>query len=119
MYIMNDSINPAPFHQVEVLSSSISANLMLTIITYCNTLLTEIATIDLPYRHGAKMNLTFDAIEELTAILAAAEAGLNGHETRFSISASNLAAILKILILREDRDIRSIRECIELIRHCK
>lgn len=116
---MSSSINPAPFHQVEVLSTSISANLMVTIITYCNTLLTEIATTELPYRHGAKMNLTFEAIDELTAILIAAEEGLCGHETRFSISASNLAAILKILILREDRDIRSIRECIELIRHCK
>ena len=116
---MGSSINPAPFHQVEVLSTSISANLMVTIITYCNTLLTEIATNELPYRHGAKMNLTFEAIDELTAILIAAEEGLCGCETRFSISAGNLAAILKILILRKDRDIRSIRECIELIKDCK
>ena len=92
---------------------------MVTIITYCNTLLTEIAINELPYRHGAKLNLTFEGIDELTAILMAAEAGLCGHETRFSISASNLAAILKILILREDRDIKSIRECIELISRCK
>ena len=92
---------------------------MVTIITYCNTLLTEIAINELPYRHGAKMNLTFDAIEELTAILIAAEEGLCGRETRFTISAGNLAAILKILILREDRDIKSIRECIELISDCK
>lgn len=116
---MSSSINPAPFHQVEVLSTSIGANLMVTIITYCNTLLTEIATNELPYRHGAKMNLTFEAIDELTAILIAAEEGLCGCETRFSISAGNLAAILKILILRKDRDIRSIRECIELIKNCK
>lgn len=92
---------------------------MLTIITYCNTILTEIATTELPYRHGAKMNLTFEAIDELTAILIAAEEGLCGCETRFSISAGNLAAILKILILRKDRDIKSIRECIELISRCK
>lgn len=116
---MSSSINPAPFHKVEVLSTTISESLMVMIITYCNTLLTEIATTELPYRHGAKMNLTFDAIEELTAILMAAEEGLKGHQTRFSISASNLAAILKILILRKDRDIRSIRECIELISQCK
>lgn len=109
----------APFHKVEVLSTSLSMNLAITMITYCNTLLTEIAKTDLPYRHGAKMNLTFDAIEELTAIIIAVEGGLESHETKFSISCNNLTAILKILILREDRDIRSIQECIELIKNCK